>query len=141
MREGKLVSSLLVANLWSKEMEKIKSNQNFPGIIIDGSPRVIFEAKLIDAGLHWYEWDGKLHKWKKKKEKGDVKAIKKDLIRKSKLMKRKGKQISKKGKNVKRVSSAVMFPNDSGRVENLFIFKLRAWTPCPNSRLIYISIY
>ncbi len=59
MREGKLVSSLLVANLWSKEMEKIKEEKAFPGLVIDGSPRVLFEAKLIDEGLRWYEWGDK----------------------------------------------------------------------------------
>ena len=59
MREGRLVSSLLVANLWSKEMEKIKKKKVFPGFIIDGSPRVMFEAKLIDEGLHWFEWEDK----------------------------------------------------------------------------------
>ena len=59
MREGRLVSSLLVANLWSKEMEKIKKKEIFPGLIIDGSPRVMFEAKLIDEGLRWFEWEDK----------------------------------------------------------------------------------
>lgn len=57
--EGKLVSSLVIAGLWSKEMEKVKDLPKFPGLIIDGSPRELFEAKLIDSGLEWYEWTKK----------------------------------------------------------------------------------
>lgn len=57
--EGKLVSSLVIAGLWEKEMERIKDLPKFSGLIIDGSPRSLFEAKLIDSGLEWYEWSEK----------------------------------------------------------------------------------
>jgi len=54
--EGKLASSLIVARLWEEEMEKIKNLSQFPGLIIDGSPRCPFETRLIDSGLDWYGW-------------------------------------------------------------------------------------
>ena len=57
--EGNLISSLIVAGLWEQEMERVKNLPQFPGLIIDGSPRALFEAKLIDSGLEWYEWSEK----------------------------------------------------------------------------------
>lgn len=38
--------------------EEIKNNkENFNGLIIDGSPRKIKEAWLLEEALEWYEWD------------------------------------------------------------------------------------
>lgn len=57
--QGELVASLVIAGLWEQEMEKIKNLPQFPGLIIDGSPRSLFEARLLDSGLSWYEWQDK----------------------------------------------------------------------------------
>ena len=59
INQGQLVSSLVIAGLWEQEMERIKNLPQFLGLIIDGSPRSLFEAKLLDSGLSWYEWQGK----------------------------------------------------------------------------------
>jgi len=37
-------------------VDKLKSKKNLKGFIIDGSPRKIFEAYLMDELLEWYEW-------------------------------------------------------------------------------------
>ena len=56
LKEGRLVSSLVVADLWEEEMERVKKFSPFSGLIIDGSPRAPFEVRLIDSGLEWYDW-------------------------------------------------------------------------------------
>jgi|AntAceMinimDraft_18_1070375.scaffolds.fasta_scaffold00257_28 adenylate kinase len=59
INQGRLISSLVIAGLWEKEMERVKNLPQFSGLIIDGSPRALSEAKLIDSGLDWYEWTSK----------------------------------------------------------------------------------
>lgn len=59
INEGRLIPSLVIAELWAEGMEEVKNLAEFPGLIIDGSPRVLSEAKLIDSGLDWYGWTSK----------------------------------------------------------------------------------
>lgn len=53
---GGLAPTAMIFKLWVDEMEKIK-NDNFGGFVIDGSPRKIFEAQLMDQAFEWYEWE------------------------------------------------------------------------------------
>ncbi|MEK7627358.1 MAG: nucleoside monophosphate kinase [Patescibacteria group bacterium] len=53
---GGLAPTAMIFKLWVDELEKIKNN-DLAGFIIDGSPRKIFEAQLMDQALEWYEWD------------------------------------------------------------------------------------
>jgi len=57
--QGILVPTSLIFQLWINRLEEIKQQKddNFPGIIFDGSPRKLVEAHLLDEALNWYEWD------------------------------------------------------------------------------------
>lgn len=57
MANGQLVPTLVVAHLWFDRMEEIKQAGEFPGLIIDGSPRRVLETELIKGALSWYGWD------------------------------------------------------------------------------------
>jgi adenylate kinase len=54
---GGLVLTPVVFKLWMDKFEELKNRGNVKGIIIDGSPRKIREAYLLDEALDWYEWD------------------------------------------------------------------------------------
>ncbi|HPZ74736.1 MAG TPA: nucleoside monophosphate kinase [Candidatus Pacearchaeota archaeon] len=55
---GGLVPTPVIFKLWLDQFEKLKSTKkNLKGLVIDGSPRKILEAYLIDESLNWYEWD------------------------------------------------------------------------------------
>lgn len=53
---GGLVLTPVIFSLWMKELERIKSLDNLKGILFDGSPRKILEAKLLDEAVSWYNW-------------------------------------------------------------------------------------
>lgn len=54
---GGLTPTMLIFKLWLDKFEALKQKKNLKGFIMDGSPRKIFEAYLIDEALNWYEWD------------------------------------------------------------------------------------
>jgi len=54
---GGLVPTPVIFKLWLDKFEDFKKKKNLKGFIMDGSPRKIFEAYLIDEALEWYEWD------------------------------------------------------------------------------------
>src|SRR3989344_6020693 len=56
LKRGGLVPTPVIFQLWVDRVEEIKNKKNLKGFIIDGSPRKIFEAYLIDELLEWYEW-------------------------------------------------------------------------------------
>ncbi len=56
VNQGELAPTFLVFNIWVQELEKIKSKKGFKGVIIDGSPRKVFEAELMDAAFDWFEF-------------------------------------------------------------------------------------
>lgn len=51
----------IIFKLWVDRFEAIKEKPGFRGFIVDGSPRKIREAELIDETLGWFEWDKYLH--------------------------------------------------------------------------------
>lgn len=57
MNRGDLAPTAIVFKLWSDKWESIKNKKKFKGFVIDGSPRKILEAELVDQSLEWYEWD------------------------------------------------------------------------------------
>lgn len=57
---GKLAPTAVILKLWLDEAEKLKNKKNLKGLIMDGNPRKILEAKLIDEALDWYEWNAKV---------------------------------------------------------------------------------
>lgn len=55
---GGIIVTPIPFKLWMDSFEEIKNNKgNFNGLIIDGSPRKIKEAWLLEEALEWYEWD------------------------------------------------------------------------------------
>ncbi|MFA7141791.1 MAG: nucleoside monophosphate kinase [Candidatus Paceibacterota bacterium] len=54
--KGGLVLTPVIFALWMSELEKLKNLENLNGILIDGSPRKILEAHLINQAIEWYEW-------------------------------------------------------------------------------------
>lgn len=60
MEKGELVPSFIISKLWIDALEGLKSKSSFKGLILDGTPRKILEARLLDDALDWYEWDKNL---------------------------------------------------------------------------------
>lgn len=54
---GGIIVTPIPFKLWMDSFEEIKNKGEFNGLIIDGSPRKIKEAWLLDEALDWYEWD------------------------------------------------------------------------------------
>ncbi|MGI6340945.1 MAG: adenylate kinase family protein [Minisyncoccales bacterium] len=54
--KGGLVPSPVIFALWMAELEKIRNLEKNNGILIDGSPRKILEAHLIEEAVNWYGW-------------------------------------------------------------------------------------
>lgn len=54
---GKFVSTAIIFGLWLQKWEELKNKPDYRGFVIDGSPRKLIEAELIDQTLQWYEWD------------------------------------------------------------------------------------
>lgn len=59
LQKGDLLPSSFIFSLCANRLEEIKKQQenNFSGIIFDGSPREIDEALFLEEALKWYEWD------------------------------------------------------------------------------------
>jgi len=55
-RKGELVPTFLISKLWADRFEKLKQKLEFKGFVLDGSPRKLIEAELVDEALNWYEW-------------------------------------------------------------------------------------
>ncbi len=56
LNKGELAPTFLMVQAWSKKIREIKKEKNLRGLIIDGSPRALLEAKLMDDAFNWYEW-------------------------------------------------------------------------------------
>ncbi len=54
---GGLIPTPVIFKLWLDKFEKLKNKKNLKGFVMDGSPRKILEAYLIDEALGWYEWN------------------------------------------------------------------------------------
>lgn len=57
LKYGKLVPAPVVFKLWLDKAEELKNKKNLKGFIMDGNPRKILEAYLIDELFKWYQWD------------------------------------------------------------------------------------
>lgn len=55
--EGHLVPTPIVFQLWMPRLERFRHNKKFPGVILDGSPRKLYEARMLDETLGFYGWD------------------------------------------------------------------------------------
>lgn len=51
----------IIFKLWVDRFEAIKEKPHFRGFVVDGSPRKLREAELIDETLGWFEWEQYVH--------------------------------------------------------------------------------
>lgn len=56
MEKGELAPTHLVFKIWMEKVEKKRDSINKRGLILDGNPRLLIEAQLIDIAFDWYEW-------------------------------------------------------------------------------------
>lgn len=54
---GDIITTPVIFSLWMKKFEELKGKEGLNGIILDGSPRKIKEAYLMDEALEWFEWN------------------------------------------------------------------------------------
>lgn len=60
LNSGKLAPTAVILKLWLDRAEQLKNKKNLKGFIMDGNPRKILEAYLIDEALDWYKWKAKI---------------------------------------------------------------------------------
>ncbi len=56
INQGKLAPTFLISQLWTEKIKEIRDKKNLNCLIIDGSPRTLMEAKLMDEIFEWYQW-------------------------------------------------------------------------------------
>lgn len=56
MASGGLVPQFRITKIWIDQFEKLKKKPQFKGLVLDGSPRWLIEAQLLDEALTWYGW-------------------------------------------------------------------------------------
>jgi adenylate kinase len=54
--KGERAPTFLMFQVWSEKIKEIKNKPDLKGLIIDGSPRSLLEAKLMDDAFEWYDW-------------------------------------------------------------------------------------
>lgn len=54
---GGIVPAPVVFKLWMDLFEKFSNKDSFNGMVLDGSPRKLREAWLLDDALAWFGWD------------------------------------------------------------------------------------
>ena len=60
LNSGKLAPTAVILKLWLDKAEQLKNKKNLKGFIMDGNPRKILEAYLLDEAFDWYEWNPKI---------------------------------------------------------------------------------
>lgn len=57
MMKGILHPTSVILKLWLDKVEELKNkNKSFKGLVMDGNPRRLLEAQIIDQAFDWYEW-------------------------------------------------------------------------------------
>lgn len=56
MARGGLAPTPLVFHMWLHELEKIRKKKNSKGVILEGSPRKLYEAWMLQEALEFYGW-------------------------------------------------------------------------------------
>ncbi len=56
LKTGGLIATPAIFKLWLDKVEQLKNKKNLKGFIMDGNPRKILEAYLIDETFDWYQW-------------------------------------------------------------------------------------
>lgn len=53
---GRIIPTPVIFRMWMEKMELFIGDPKLKGIIIDGSPRSLHEAEMLENALGWYEW-------------------------------------------------------------------------------------
>jgi len=56
MERGELVPTFLVSQILINQISKIRDKKGWKGLVVDGSPRMLVGAKLMDEAFKWYGW-------------------------------------------------------------------------------------
>lgn len=56
MERGDLAPTFLVFKIWLDKIEVLKNKSDFKGVVFDGNPRKLLEARLMEDALAWYDW-------------------------------------------------------------------------------------
>ncbi len=57
LEKGGLIPTPVIFKLWLDKTDTLKKKKKLKGFVMDGNPRKIIEAYLIDETLDWYKWD------------------------------------------------------------------------------------
>ncbi len=60
LNSGRLAPTAVMLKLWLDKAEQLRNKKKLKGFIMDGNPRKILEAYLIDEALDWYKWSPKI---------------------------------------------------------------------------------
>ena len=56
MGKGELVPTPVMFRFWAGKIAEIRKKVNKKGLILDGNPRALLEAELMDGVFEWFEW-------------------------------------------------------------------------------------
>ena len=56
MNRGELAPSFLISKILTDELERVKNQKKFSGLVLDGWTRIVIEAELLDESSIWYDW-------------------------------------------------------------------------------------
>ena len=54
---GRRVPTPIIFKIWMDKLESFKNKKNLRGFVIDGSPRTVSEAEMLEQALEWYGWN------------------------------------------------------------------------------------
>lgn len=58
--QGERVATPIAFKVWMDKFERFKKQEDsMDGFIVDGSPRTVREAKMLEEALDWYNWEDK----------------------------------------------------------------------------------
>lgn len=54
--QGRRMPTPIMFRIWAEKIEEMKDEVNQSGLIVDGNPRSLREAELMNDAFAWYEW-------------------------------------------------------------------------------------
>ena len=59
MIRGGRVPTPVIFKMWMDNLEEFKKKSGFKGLVMEGSPRTVIEAEMVEQALGWYQWTNK----------------------------------------------------------------------------------
>ncbi len=57
LSEGRLIPTPVVFNIWMPRLIEFRQSGNVDGVLFDGNPRKLYEAKMLDEVFEMFEWN------------------------------------------------------------------------------------